>query len=85
MTVLKVKQFFLVLLQSQHENMKINGHDDRTSLTELYESPRYLSFPYGYAVKLHNSTLHDDQNDVMPFPDFHGRKMPLPHSINFGI
>ncbi len=38
MTVLTVKQFFLVLLQSQHENMKVNGHDDRTSLTELYES-----------------------------------------------
>lgn len=85
MTVLTVKQVFLVLLQSQHENMKANGHDDRTSLRELYESPRYLSFPYGYVVKLHNSTLHDDQNDVMPFPDFHGRKMPLPHSINFGI
>lgn len=86
MTVLTVKQVFLVLLQSQHENMKVNDHDDQTSSKELCEwSLRRQSFQYGYAVKLHNSTLHDDQNDAILFPDFHERKMPLPHSINFGI
>jgi hypothetical protein len=42
----EASQVFLVLLQSQHENMKANGHDDQTSLRELYESLRYLSFPY---------------------------------------
>jgi hypothetical protein len=67
--------------------MKANDHGDLVNLKELYEKYfQHHSVQYELDVKIDiHSKPHDAQNDAMLFPDFHARKMLLPHSINSGI
>jgi len=83
----KVLELVVHFQSSLHENMKVNDRDDLASLIEHYQN--FLQYPhvqsaYGLKIDIHLN-LHDDRNVVMPFPDFYARKMPLPHSISFGI
>ncbi len=84
---LQVFQLALQLQSSPHENMKANDHDDLANLKAVYERRfQHLSVQYELDVKVGiHLKLRDARNDAMLFPDFHARKMQLPHSINSGI